>query len=268
MTPSSGPSTHDHPHAISHMAVVVVISVLLGLLAGAGAAWFWFQHQIDQAAGAQLMQLESSVLQLRQELDAERAQLNEVRGQLVVERSTLKGVESVLGATQADLGAAQEKLAFYEQLLPPGPLGSINIRALEVFPVGPHLLEYRLVLMRNAQGRSLFKGRLQFMATGRQLEPAPADHSDAASPSVSRSLTIELAPARVKSETESAGRGETATAVKTADLGISFEQFQRSEGVLGLPEGFRPERITVNVLEGSSVRATSSIDVSTALPGH
>ena len=267
MTPSPGPSSHDHPHAVSHMAVAVVISVLLGLFAGAGAAWFWFQRQIDQAAGAQLTQLESSVLQLRQELDTERAQLNEVRGQLVVERSTLKGVESVLAATQADLGAAQEKLAFYEQLLPPGPLGSINIRALEVFPVGPHLLEYRLVLMRNAQGRSLFKGRLQFMATGRQEESTVAEGSGNASPALRR-VTIELTPARVKSDTEAAGGGDTSSAVQPADLGVSFDQFQRSEGVLGLPEGFRPERITVNVLEGSSVRATSSIDVSAALPGH
>ena len=42
-------------------------------------------------------------------------------------------------------------------------------------------------------------------------------------------------------------------------LAVHFDHFQRSQGVLALPEGFVPESVTISVLEGSNVRATREV---------
>ena len=280
-------TTPHHPsegrHAPFSIGLVVVLCVLLGLVAGGAATWLWLERQVQQASGQQLLVLEQKVQQLRLELDIERARANELHGQLVVERSTIKGLESALGAAQSDLGAANDKLAFYDQLLPPGPQGSVGIRALEIFPVGPNLLQYRLLLARNAQGRKPFEGRLQFMARGVQREPAPAvsagaaqggaAESAAALPGRSRTVTLELFPARAGSSAGLAGEAgpdtadpapagqATAAVAPAAALVLAFDQFQRSEGVLGVPPGFTPDHITVNVLEDGRVRASTTLEL-------
>ena len=41
-----------------------------------------------------------------------------------------------------------------------------------------------------------------------------------------------------------------------AGLALQFDQYQRSQGMLALPEGFVPESVTITVLEGDTVRAT------------
>src|SRR5690606_7320917 len=86
---------------------------------------------------------------------------------LVVEESTRKGLEASLQALQSELGQTRDQLAFYDQLLPPGPKGAISIRALEVERLGP-TLQFRALLMRNAQDDSPFSGRMQFVASGKQ----------------------------------------------------------------------------------------------------
>jgi hypothetical protein len=42
-------------------------------------------------------------------------------------------------------------------------------------------------------------------------------------------------------------------------LALQFDQYQRSQGILAIPEGFVPESVTVSVLEGETVRATRSV---------
>lgn len=283
MPDSTNPHSHDHRHAPFAVVLVVVLCVFLGLLAGSGATWFWLQRQLQQTSAQDLVTLEQQLQQLRLDLDAERARANELHGQLVVERSTIKGLESALGAAQSDLGAANDKLAFYDQLLPPGPQGSVGIRALEIFPVGPNLLQYRLLLTRNAQGRSKpFEGRLQFLARGLQQESVSAgstdvvqaDVVDGAADSRPRTVTVELFPARAGSgvQVSEAGQAESgpdtaalkpATSSSVDGLKLAFDQFQRSEGVLGLPPGFKPDHITVNVLEDGRVRASTTLELST-----
>ena len=66
-------------------------------------------------------------------------------------------------------------------------------------------------------------------------------------------MTVELAPMQVKSETTPAPDGVA------AGLALQFDQYQRSQGMLALPEGFVPESVTITVLEGDTVRATRSV---------
>jgi hypothetical protein len=44
-------------------------------------------------------------------------------------------------------------------------------------------------------------------------------------------------------------------------LALKFEQYQRLEGVLALPDGFTPEAAVVSVLEGKTVRASQSVEL-------
>ena len=66
-----------------------------------------------------------------------------------------------------------------------------------------------------------------------------------------------LAPMLVKAESGPVpATGETTTA---ASLALQFDQYQRSQGVLAVPEGFVPESVTISVLEGDVVRASRSV---------
>src|SRR3546814_7990669 len=60
-----------------------------------------------------------------------------------MEESTRKGLEATLQASQTELGRARDQLAFFDQLLPPGPTGAIGIRALDIVQLGP-TLQYKL----------------------------------------------------------------------------------------------------------------------------
>src|SRR5690606_13747977 len=91
--------------------------------------------------------------------------MDALQGKFLVEESTRKSLEVTLQETQAELGRARDQLAFFDRLLPPGPNGSISIRALDFEPRGPTLL-YKVLLMRNAPGAEPFAGRLQFIAKG------------------------------------------------------------------------------------------------------
>ena len=87
-------------------------------------------------------------------------------------------------------------------------------------------------------GGAPFSGALRFQAVGTLK---------------GETVTVELAPMQVKSETTPAPDGVA------AGLALQFDQYQRSQGMLALPEGFVPESVTITVLEGDTVRATRSV---------
>ncbi|WP_213031043.1 hypothetical protein, partial [Acinetobacter baumannii] len=83
------------------------------------------QSEQIQLAMQNLARSQQSLKQIQSEFEG-------LRGQLVLEESTRKGLEKSLLATQTELAQTREQLAFYEQLLPPGPSGSVTVRALDV----------------------------------------------------------------------------------------------------------------------------------------
>jgi len=169
-------------------------------------------------------------------------QLDTADGELVIERAARQELETQLRAVQAEVGRVRDQLAFYEQLLPPGPEGSVDIRGVQIDREGGGL-RYKVLLMRSGRnGGASFAGALRFQATG-VLK--------------GETVTVDLAPLQVKAETGPVTvTGESTTA---ASLALQFDQYQRSQGVLAVPEGFVPESVTVSVLEGDTVRASRSI---------
>lgn len=170
-----------------------------------------------------------------------RAQLDTADGEIAVERAARQELETQLRGVQEELGRVRDRLAFFEQLLPPGPEGAVDIRGAEIQREGQGL-KYRVLLMRSGRSDTPFTGMLRFQAAG-VLK--------------GETVSVDLAPMQLKADTP-ADPGAV-PAAGGGPLALQFDQYQRSEGVLELPEGFVPETVTVSVLEGSTVRAARTI---------
>lgn len=226
--------------ARSRFPGAIVLALAAGLLLGAGGLWA-YQGFIQQDRSADRIQQALQDLSRSQEsLRQMQTEFEVLRGQLVLEESTRKGLEKSLQSTQADLAHTREQLAFYEQLLPPGPSGSVSIRALDISRRGD-LLAYKVLLQRNATEGKAFSGRLQFQATGRQG---------------GKTVKIDLSPTVGPDPAATESSGE-----QPDPLALNFNQFQRAIGWLALPEGFQPTSLTLNILEGNTIRVSRQADI-------
>lgn len=221
--------------------------VLVAVLTWLGAH---FHH--TQAQARHMQSVQGQLLKVQSVLDDLHVQRDVLEGQLAVERSTREGLEATLNRIQKELGAAQDQIAFFHELMPPGPEGSISVRGLDIQKKGD-LLHYRVVLMRHGAATDDFEGSLQFEATG-VTSDGPA--------------TVILEPARA-SGTNTVSDGTAVTMgtdsqdedVADPVLALHFEQFQRSSGLLQIPAGLVPEEVTLNVLEGQTLRASRSVNL-------
>lgn len=223
---------------------LAISAILLGLALGAAAANYWFEDETNEQHLAMERQASMDLTKSRADLAMARAQVDALTGQLALEASTRRGLESSLKEAQAELGRARDQMAFFDQLLPPGPKGAISIRGLDIEQVGP-TLQYRVLLMRNGADGAPFKGLMQFVAKGMQDGKA---------------AKIVLQAVRPNSDQNSSS---TATAAIPDDqYSLDFDQFQRSGGLLKVPDGFTVQTVTLNVLEGTAVRVSRSVNVS------
>lgn len=247
---------------------LVLLALLLGMALGALGARYVLKDSAARAYDALQQQLTSELLVARMDLAKAQAHADALSGSLLVEEGTRKGVEASLETVQAELGNTRERLAFFDQLFPPGPQGAVSIRALTAERRGDHLA-YRALFMRNALNAPKFEGNMQFVATGLQdgksvsvvLEPVHGK-SEPDAPASEPSSAGGKSPVAAKNTAGSSG----AAAGKEKDKGsflLQFDEFQRSAGMLQLPEGFSPTKLTLNVLEGDAVRAARTISIDT-----
>jgi hypothetical protein len=224
---------------------------LLLIAAGAAAGIFFTQRPSAEDVALHLRTERLAQATIRSELETQirDAQIrNEhLRNELTIERSARAELEKNLAQLQVELGRSKDHLAFYEQLLPPGPQGSIALRAVELERNGANL-NYRVLLMRSGKPGERVNARLQFVAAGmlgdketelsllpRQAVPDPNAVSTGAIPGVTPELTDSLK--------------------------LSFEQFQRSQGVLAVPSDMKVKFVTVQVLDGDIVLASRRVDL-------
>lgn len=225
----------------------VIAGLLIGVLVGGsiGYAYALRQARPQDAVVISTQQAEAQAEAMRQQgaqLRYTQGQLDTADGELVIERAARQELETQLRAAQAEVGRVRDQLAFYEQLLPAGPEGSVDIRGVQIDREGGGL-RYKVLLMRSGRsGGAPFAGALRFQATG-VLK--------------GETVTVDLAPMQVKAEIGPVtATGETTSA---ASLALQFDQYQRSQGILAVPEGFVPESVTISVLEGETVRASRSV---------
>ena len=224
---------------------------LLLIAAGAAAGIFFTQRPSAEDVALHLRTERLAQATIRSELETQirDAQIrNEhLRNELTIERSARAELEKNLAQLQVELGRSKDHLAFYEQLLPPGPQGSIALRAVELERNGANL-NYRVLLMRSGKPGERVNARLQFVAAGmlgdketelsllpRQAVPDPNAVSTGAIPGVTPELTDSLR--------------------------LSFEQFQRIQGVLAVPSDMKVKFVTVQVLDGDIVLASRRVDL-------
>ena len=142
---------------------------LLLIAAGAAAGIFFTQRPSAEDVALHLRTERLAQATIRSELETQirDAQIrNEhLRNELTIERSARAELEKNLAQLQVELGRSKDHLAFYEQLLPPGPQGSIALRAVELERNGANL-NYRVLLMRSGKPGERVNARLQFVAAG------------------------------------------------------------------------------------------------------
>lgn len=248
-SPGSGPAQVRAPVGVPHSKwyVGLLLSLLLGLALGYGGSRYVLDNGQQQYDSLK-KKLDVTSAQHLYDLNAAMMRADAFQGQLAVEESTRKSLEATLLATQQDLGRARDQLAFFNQLLPSGPNGSISIRALDIERSGS-TLSYKTLLMRNAPGETAFNGLMEFVANGTEKGKA---------------VKMTLEPAKAADATTNADAGLAGSKAESQKLELSFDQFQRSEGVLSIPVGFVPKTITLNILDGKTVRVSRTVSLPTA----
>lgn len=218
---------------------------LLALALGIALGYRYAQYRL-YAGGAptprQAALLAQRAEQAETQSQALHRQLDHVRAELALAQGARAALAGELQSVQDELGRLRDQLAFFDQLLPAGPKGSLEIRGA-AFEHHGAALRYRVLLLRNpAQAGKAFQGRLQFVASGMRN---------------GRRVTQELLPLQVRPDGSAAPSAEAAREL----FALRFDQYQRSVGVLAVPASFIPQSISVRVLEGKIVRAVRSVDV-------
>ena len=225
------------------------------LLVGAGALMGGFIAQRPDSDAAAMHLRSDRVAQtlVRNEFEAQlqlaRSRIDQALSEGVVERAARIELEKNLAQAQVEMGRLKDQLAFYEQLLPPGPQGAIDLRAVDLVRQG-QALSYRVLLMRSGRLGERFSGRLEFVATG-QSQGKEATYILSPLQAGLPSPAIDQVPIEHPQTDQ----------VSIEQLKLEFEQFQRSQGVLALPPDFEPHTVTVRVLDGDIVLASRRVDL-------
>lgn len=217
------------------LTTITVIAV--GGLVGAGSWWFLDTERVRAEAGAkELRQERDQLLAARDSLSRERESLARrvaiLERERQVEESAYRRVGDELRALQEEILRLEEELAFYRGIVADGSAsGNVRIQRFLVERDGRDRdYVFRLVLTRGMRSDNVASGAVTLAVDGdKGGEPLRLDLED-------------LSP------------------LPAAPLSFSFRHFQRIEGRLRLPDGFRPRRVVVQVQaaedDGRSLRQT------------
>ena len=145
-------SQSRRPRGLARVAIALALGVALGV---AGTS-LYVRHQARASVAAAASDplpssaQEEAMRQQRTQLRFTQGQLDAADGELMIERAARQELETQLRAAQAEVGRVRDQLAFYEQLLPPGPEGSVDIRGAQVERAGQGL-RYKVLLMRSGR---------------------------------------------------------------------------------------------------------------------
>jgi hypothetical protein len=154
-----------------------------------------------------------------------------LENQLAMERAARTQLAAQVQSLTAENARLQEDLAFFDSLVPAGPVSEgISIRRLKMELVPPSQLRYRLLVMRRGNNSQDFKGSL--------------------------SLSLAVTQAGKASVLNFPGKDD-----KIEPFQLEFQRYQRLEGILPLPEGVQVRNVQARVLEDGKVRAQQSANM-------
>lgn len=168
-----------------------------------------------QEAGARA-RLAERVESLEQENARQKEMLARAERQLQIDRTAYQELNQALAASTRQIAELREELNFYRNIIaPPGQRRGIQIETFRVTPApGARRYRYKLVLIQAFDHKKRAKGRVRITVSGMRGDEAA-------------SFQVPAGPA--------------------APLAFDFRYYQNLEGELVLPEGFRPERVAVEV---------------------
>ncbi|HTK00581.1 MAG TPA: DUF6776 family protein [Bordetella sp.] len=264
--------------------IVGVLAVLaLAGVVGAVAVLFPFSGADGATAAARLAMLQAQASQGLAQVQGLRGQLAASDADLAVERAARHALEDNLAELQTQAGQLRDRLAFYDQLFPAGPAGTVSIRAVEITRV-PSGLRYRVLLMRSARpGLAPFTGGLQFVAMGTRdgaqvrvplapVQTIPAPDSGVARPVVGSTAASSGAGNAPASDAIAKTVTSAATSAAVSDssgagpgppvlVPLEVDQYRTSEGILALPADLTPTEVSVQVVQDGAVLASQQAAV-------
>lgn len=217
--------------------LAVVFALVIGFFAGQWAGQASLSVMGDRLAREvrQATAQRDALAALRESYTQLQAERERRDGERLLEFATRQNLERSITQQEGEIARLREQLVVYEQLLPVGPQGTVNVRGMEVSRLN-NALRYRVLLMRSGSASGgAFEGTLSFVAEGTRN---------------GQQETMTLTPL---TGSPLAAEGDE------PDLEIAFDRYQRVQGLLAIPEGFDPHTITLNVLEGNVVRASRSL---------
>jgi hypothetical protein len=203
------------------------VLLLLGIVLGAGAVLFVQERYLPPRLTAE------ASAHLRDSFERADAERQRLQSELTSTADRLRGTLDENKRLQSDVAARGETVqhlrddvASLVAALPPDPRGApVAVRAAR-FEVQGNALVYNVVLSRERAGANPWGGVLQFVVAG------------------------------------ASGRGDDT--VTLAPVPVSVGRYDTVHGTLPLPQGFKPRRATVNVLDkvGGKLMGMRVINVS------
>lgn len=226
---------------------------LVGVTLGGSGAYYYthnmMQREMLGQKTEQSEQLSHALMQEKIKLTALQSRLDFSDTQLTIDKATISEYEKQVRKLQDDLARTSEQLSFYDQLVPAGPQGAVSVRGFDAVLEGQRV-RFKVLVSRQAQAGTVFKGELKFIATG------TLNGKDA---------TVDLIPDTVEHASTGSDSIPSVTDLKKIPpapiLELDFETIQRIQGLLMFPEGFVPKTITMRVLEGKTVRVSRSAEL-------
>lgn len=211
-------------------AVLVVLVIGLG---GAGAfGTYELGRQfagMNRVSSADVASYKAQLEKVAAQRDKYSSTVESADNQLIIERTAQQQLAGQVKALEAENSKLKEDLAFFESLLPTDAGNqALSIRRMKVDLVGPTQLRYRLLLMQGGRGKTDFTGNLQLAVTTLQA---------------GRTSVI-LFPA--------------ATGPDAEKFTLSFQHYQRVEGIVPIPEGAAVKSVQARVLQRGQVRTQLS----------
>ncbi len=210
--------------------------LVLLLIVGGLAFWTYGLGRGTQVLGDAIsaheaLGLKALTARAQAERDKATSVLNTAENQLAMERAAHKQLAEQVQSLTAENARLEEDLAFFDSLLPSGPVSEgVSIRRLKIELLPPNQLRYRILIMRRGNNTQDFKGSL--------------------------SLSLSVMQAGKPAILGFPGKDD-----KAEPFHLEFRRYQRIEGILTLPEGVQVRNAQARVLENGKVRAQQSANM-------
>jgi hypothetical protein len=192
--------------------IIALVAIVVGgwVCYEAGVRLSGYRHEALVTLRAQLRDVEAQRSTLLSKLAV-------LQRSSEVESLASEQMRQALMGLEAEVMSLDKQLAFYKNIVAPSTMKpGLRVQDLQLSKAGPDgRYQYKLVLIQVRGDNRLAKGRVEFTVWGRQAE---------------RELSLSLADM---------GAG--------GPIRFSFKYFQRLDGDLVLPQGFKPSRIEVRV---------------------